>query len=151
MKEEKIELHFKKAFEVLYGEILSMWLTDDEGNDYLGFLGLDGYVIMEVDEESLIEYRTGGISMCGLFNTEMVLDSFVENGKSVLPVYVGDFSESESNIVIARPCNMDWDMFNDVFYEGTLTFENPNPETLEDIYGKDWDSEEEDFDWRGMI
>lgn len=114
MKEEKIELHFKKAFEVLYGEILSMWLTDDEGNDYLGFLGLDGYVIMEVDEEFLIEYRTGGIS------PEMILDLFVENGNSGLPVYVGDFSESESNIVIARPCYMDWDF------------------------------KEEDFDWRDL-
>lgn len=42
-------------------------------------------------------------------------------------------------------------MFSEVFYEGTLTFGNPNPETLESIYGKDWDFEEEDFDWRNLI
>lgn len=42
-------------------------------------------------------------------------------------------------------------MFSEVFYEGTLTFGTPNPETLEDIYGKDWDFEEEDFDWKNLI
>lgn len=42
-------------------------------------------------------------------------------------------------------------MFSEVFYEGILIFENQNPETLEDIYGKDWDFDEEDFDWRNLI
>lgn len=65
-------------------------------------------------------------------------------------VFFDEFGILDSNPYICikkkRP-----DMFSEEFYESTLTFENPNPETLEDIYGKDWDSEEEDFDWRNLI
>ena len=127
---KKLMLH--RAFEVLYGEALSIWMKDEDGRDYLGYMGKHGHVVMEVTYDALLSYREGIINMYDLYLTELVLESGPDGW---IPAYEGKFEDDEETMY-ADEIELHWKQFNEDFMGGLLRFENPHPVDIDDDNGE---------------